>query len=297
LGGVTLKRIKEGINVMLVYLNGKYVNEKNATVSINNRSFRYGDGFFETIKVVNGNIPLWNYHTQRLFATLDVLQFERLNYWTPDQIKDTILQLVNKNLHQKLARVRLTFYRGEGGIYDPINHKPNILIQSWELNEANNSLNENGLVIGLYEGGFKAADAVANYKTNNYLLYVLAALQVKQQHWNDALVLNHRGGCCDTTIANLWIIKEGVIYTPPLSDGPVAGTMRKYLLDHLRGAGFEVHEQSLALEDVNAADECFLTNAIYGLRWVKQFGDKTYTSALTERVYLSLVKSLWLKTN
>lgn len=282
---------------MLVYWNERFVNRQTASIPIDNRSFRYGDGFFETIKVVNGTIPLWNYHAQRLFSTLDALQFERQNYLTPNQLNDTIIQLVNKNQHQKIARVRLTIYRGEGGIYDQINHKPNILIQSWELNEANNTLNENGLVIGWYEGGFKAADALANFKTNSYLLYVLAAMHVKQQHWNDALVLNHNNNICDATIANIWTIKDGIIYTPPLADGPVAGTMRKYLLDHLAGAGFEVREQSLTLNDLNVADECFLSNAIYGLRWVKQFGGKTYTSALTERVFVVLVNPLWLTTN
>ncbi len=80
---------------MFCNLNGKIINEKNATVSVNNRSFRYGDGCFETIKVVNGQIVLADYHTDRLFNSLQLLQFESPSYFTPTFIKQSILDLVN----------------------------------------------------------------------------------------------------------------------------------------------------------------------------------------------------------
>jgi len=174
---------------MFCNFNGKIINEKNATVSVNNRSFRYGDGCFETIKVVDNKIILADYHIERLFNSLQVLQFECPSFFNAPFILNTILELVKRNQHEKLARVRLTIFRGNGGLYDAENHHPNYLIQSWPLNPENNKLNENGLVLGIFEGGFKAADTFANIKSNNYLLYSQAALHAKQQHWNDALVL------------------------------------------------------------------------------------------------------------
>jgi branched-chain amino acid aminotransferase len=281
---------------MLVYLNGKMINQANALVSVDNRSFRYGDGFFETIKCINHQLPLWKYHERRLFDSLEVLFFQKQVYFTPDFLKEAILELIRKNQHGKLARVRVTIFRGEGGIYDPVNHRPHILIQSWPLNPENNKLNENGLVIGDYDGGFKAADSFANLKTNNYLLYAMAALQVKQQHWNDALVTNHRGTYADTTIANLWLIKNGLIFTPPLSDGPVAGTMRRFLLDNLAAAGFSVTEKTLGKQNLLEADEVFLSNAIYGIKWVRQFEERFFLSAITESIHAKLIAPLWAAT-
>ena len=274
-------------------LNGKLINEKNATVSINNRSFRYGDGCFETIKVVNGNIGLAAIHMDRLFASLRLLQFECPSFFTPPFLLSSIKELVDKNQHQKLARVRLTIFRGNGGLYDPENHHPNYVIQSWPLNPENNKLNENGLVIGTYPNGFKAADDLANIKSNNFLLYAMAAMYSKQQHWNDALVLNHNATFADATIANLFIIHNNTIITPALSDGPVNGTMRRYLLQHLPALGYSVQEQSITPKDLLQADECFITNAIYGIKWVRQHEETNFTCKHIFTIYNELMKSLW----
>lgn len=281
---------------MLAYFNGKFINEQNAKVSINNRSFRYGDGFFETIKCINGQLPLWEFHAKRLFATLALLQFTPPNYLNDTYIKNLILELVGKNGLQENVRVRVTIYRGDGGIYDVINHQPNVLIQTWPLNRENNNWNENGLIIGEYTNGFKAADGFANLKTNNYLLYAMAALHAKKMHWNDALVRNHKGDYADATISNLWMVKDDKIFTPPLSDGPVEGTMRAFLLAYLPKNGFIVSEQSITPEILLSADEVFLTNAIYGIKWVKQFGEQSFSNQKTHGIFQSLVKPLWQGT-
>ena len=281
---------------MLVYVNGKMINQVNASISIDNRSFRYGDGFFETIKCINSQLPLWEYHSKRLFATLEALHFEKPSFFTLDYIKEAILTLVKKNQVGKLARVRVTIFRGEGGIYDAINHRPNLLIQTWELNPENNNLNENGLVTGDYTTGFKAADAFANLKSNNYLLYAMAALHSKQQHWNDALVFNHNARYCDATIANLWVVKNGEVRTPALSEGPVAGVMRRFIIENLPALGIKLSEGELTPDNVKEADEVFLTNAIYGLKWVKQHNDTSYSNKLTTRIHAALIAPLWAAT-
>jgi aminodeoxychorismate lyase len=281
---------------MLIYLNDKFINAKNGHVPVDNRSFRYGDGFFETIKCLNNRFPLWDFHADRIRRTLDKFHFEVQPYFTTDYIRQHIETLVEKNQHQKCARVRVTIYRGEGGIYDAINHRPHLLIQSWPLNTQNNLLNENGLVIGIYPDGFKAADAFANLKSNNYLLYVMAALYAKEAHWNDAIVLNHRGAIADTTIANIWMIKDGLIKTPSLAEGGVGGTMRQYLLGQFSLKGFKIEEGILSPEDLAEAEEVFLTNAIYGIKWVGSLGHKKYGSNLIQEIFLKMVQPLWLAT-
>ena len=121
----------------------------------------------------------------------------------------------------------------------------------------------------------------------------MAALWAKEQHLNDALLLNPQGNLADATIANIFIVKNGLITTPALSEGPVGGVMRKYMLSQLREKGYEVKEGIVTLEDLANASEVFLTNAIYGIRWVKQCGNNAYDYQLVPVLYREIVKPLF----
>ena len=269
--------------------NGKVINEINAVVSINNRSFRYGDGCFETMKVSKGKLLFADYHFERLFNSLELLQFTVPSFLTPEYLLANILNLTQKNHHEKLARIRLTIYRGEGGLYDPQNHVPNFTIQTWELNPTNNLLNENGLVIDIFEKSRKVCDNYSAIKSNNYLGYAMAALWTKEQHLNDAILLNPYNRVADATIANVFIIKDGIVKTPGLSEGGINGIMRRYLLNQLPEIAVPVEESTLTIDDLLEADELFLTNSIYGIRWVKQLRDKEYGNNMTALIYKKLV--------
>ena len=269
--------------------NGKVINEINAVVSINNRSFRYGDGCFETMKVSKGKLLFADYHFERLFNSLELLQFTVPSFLTPEYLLANILNLTQKNRHEKLARIRLTIYRGEGGLYDPQNHVPNFTIQTWELNPSNNLLNENGLVIDIFEKSRKVCDNYSAIKSNNYLGYAMAALWTKEQHLNDAILLNPYNRVADATIANVFIIKDGIVKTPGLSEGGINGIMRRYLLNQLPEIAVPVEESMLTMDDLLEADELFLTNSIYGIRWVKQLRNKVYGNNITALISKKLV--------
>ena len=278
---------------MLIYLNGKFINEGKGAVSVNNRSFRYGDGCFETMKLMHGKVLQPHLHTERLVQSLALMQFDCPSYFTPAYILDNIESLATKNGHTSLARIRLTIFRGDGGLYDAANMRPNLLIQSWPLNPENNKLNENGLVLDVFAHGRKSCDAFANLKSNNYLLYAMAALHAKKQHCNDAIVINQHGRVADTTIANLWIIENKKLITPLLTEGPVAGTMRRYLLENAASHGFFANEEPVSIERLWQADEVFLTNAIYGMKWVKQCGKASYGNGISTAVYQKMIQPMF----
>lgn len=277
-----------------LFSDGKILKNNKLLISPNNRSFRYGDGFFETMKWLKGKILLEQLHLDRLFHTLELLKFKPPSYFTAEYLVNAVQALVAKNQHHQLARVRITIYRGDGGIYDEQNHFPHLLIQTWALNETNNRLNENGLEIDIYAAAVKQADHFSLLKTNNYLSYAMAALWAKEHHLNDAILLNAQGYVADATIANIFIIHNGLIKTPALSEGPVAGVMRKYLLKQLRLNGYEVQEGAVTAEDLANASEVFLTNAIYGMRWVKQIGKHAYTHQLVPHLYKEMIAPLFL---
>ncbi|MGF2414526.1 MAG: aminotransferase class IV, partial [Ferruginibacter sp.] len=245
--------------------NGKIYKNDTLLIGADNRGLRYGDGLFETMKMKNGQLVLDDEHFARLWKGMKVLQFAVPKHFNPDKLQEEIVQLTIKNQHEAAARIRITIFRGNGGLYDAADHFPNYIIQTWPLPEGNGELNSNGLDIGIYTEVKKSCDILSNLKTNNYLPYVMAALKAKNEKWNDAVLLNHYGRICDSTIANIFIIKDAIIYTPALSEGCVAGVMRNHFIQNLNLTGFTCSEKEITIEELLNADEIFLTNSIYNI--------------------------------
>lgn len=274
----------------LVNYNGNMLPEGDPVVLPSDHSYRYGDGLFETMKVKDGRIQFREQHFERLFAGLRVLKFDIPKFFIEERIADEILQLCIKNQCEKSARVRLSVSRGSGGLYDCDNNF-SYLIGCWPLESQR--LNENGLIIDVFPDARKSVDVFSNLKSANYLPYVMGALWAKENKLNDALILNSQRRICDATMANIFWVREGKIFTPPLSEGCVAGVMRKSLLDfnlrsrHSSGShlGFEIAESTLSETTLLEADEVFLTNVTTGLRWVRQFRNKTYTNRIASKLF------------
>lgn len=265
--------------------NGKLLRPESDVISANSRGLRFGDGLFETIKSINGQLEFVDEHFARLWKGMQVLQFTIPKQFTPDYLEQEIQILLKKNGHDKMARVRLTIFRGDGGLYDATDHKPNYLVQSWALPDETGSWNSNGLVVGIYTDVKKSCDILSNLKHNNFLPYAMAALYAKKEKWNDAVLLNTEGRLCDTTIANIFLIKEEVIYTPALPDGCIAGVMRRNLIEKLTAANYKLVESKLSVDELLDADEVFLTNSIYNMRWVQSIGDRKYSNTQTQKIY------------
>ncbi len=278
-----------------VYLNqnGRVIKEDKVSISPNNRSFRYGDGCFETMKIIDNKILLAKYHFERLFSSLQLLQFDVPNYLTADYLQAQILEVAKKNYHNKLARVRLTIYRGDGGLYDAISHFPNYIIQTWDLNPANNLLNENGLVIDVFTDAKKVCDNYSHVKSNNYLSYAMAALWAKKHQLNDAILLNPYNRIADATIANIFIVKNGIIKTPKLTEGCVSGVTRRHLLQCFKVENIPFEEAEIEAEELLQANEIFLTNGIYGIRWVKQLRENNYGNDMSGLLHKQFIKTLF----
>jgi branched-chain amino acid aminotransferase len=155
------------------------------------------------------------------------------------------------------------------------------IIQSWALEMA---AIVQGLALGVFPRGRKSCDGFSHLKSNNYLLYSMAATYARNHGWDDSLVLNSRERIADSSIANLFYVAGNAIYTPPLSEGCVAGVMRGWLIGALPAAGFRVIEKAVAPEDLIMADEVFLSNAIRGVRRVGNFAGTTYGSQVFEAV-------------
>lgn len=255
-------------------------------LNIGNRSFRYGDGLFETMMVRDGRLCLGAHHFDRLFSGMQFLSLSAA--FKRDDLETQILKLCQENGNPLRSRVRLVVFREESPATGPITQISHYIIESWPL-PGEPALNGKGLAIDVFQGGRKACDALANQKSNNYLLYTLAAIHAQHLGLDDCLVMNSHDRLADSTIANLFYVFKGQVFTPPLSEGCVAGVMRRHLLENMPGAGFAVHEKAVTIEDLLNADEIFLTNAIRGIRWIGIFRTAQLTNILTTNIYKQLI--------
>lgn len=273
--------------------NGTILPNEAKIISADNRGFRYGDGLFETIRIVNGGVPLANFHFERLLQGMQLLGFEIPVYNIQEYFTDQVLHLAKNNGHLDTARVRLMVFRGEGGLYGPVNHQGNYIIQTWSLPACAETLHEKGLSISIYADARVTYDKFSHLKSNNYLPYLMAALHAQKNQLDDCILLNANGYICDASIANIFVIKDKKLFTPPLTEGCTGGVMRRYLLEKLPAKGFFIFEKTLSIADVMDADELFLSNAIQGIRWVQQFGNRFYSNKETAAIFDTLIREIF----
>ena len=271
--------------------NNNLYPEGTPVLSPDNSSFRYGDGVFETMKAQNCSVLLKDLHIQRLFSAIKQLDFELPGYFTPSYLEEKIAALCKKNQHTKTARVRLTVYRGDGIAPGSLDNYAGFIIQSWEIYDERR-LNPEGLVIDIYPHARKSCDSFSNLKSNNFLSYILAANHAKKNNLDDCLLLNSYERMCESSIANLFIIKDNTIYTPPLSEGCVAGVVRRWILENSASFPFPVIESPITIQQVADADEIFLTNAIRIISWVRQFRISGYKNQITQLIYNRFIETI-----
>ena len=253
-------------------------------ITSQNRSFRYGDGIFETMQMHEKKILHLDFHFDRLFAGMKLLQMHLPVFFTVTYFTNTVNKLLAKNFILQNARIRLTVFRGEEPIYNMENNQANFIIETFSLPEKI-ALNEKGLVIDLFEDGLKSCDKFSNIKSNNYLISLMALRFASKNNLDEAIVLNSFQRVCESSIANIFIVKNNVLFTPALSEGCVAGVMRRWMLENLPLRNIKIEESQLSLEDLLSADELFLTNSIQPVRWIKHFRNKIYSNEKVKEIF------------
>ena len=244
-------------------------------LEMNNRSFLYGDGLFERLKLFNGKVFNRQNHYNRLSFSLKELQ---LNISVSiDELFEQVEYLAHQNGLTSCS-ARISIYRNSGGLYTPETILASYVIET--MGEASDCFPfGDGLQIGVYDKHLKSKGLLSTIKSSSANLYVLASLEKKSKNLDELLLLNSDKRPVEGTNSNLFIIKEDKIFTPPLSEGPLLGCMRSLVLDH-----FAVEEVALNLKDIQTADEIFFTNC-NGIRYVKKFGQYDgYTNTISKKV-------------
>lgn len=267
-----------------VCINGNFLQANEPLFTAQNRGFRYGDGVFETMKIYRSTILLEQFHFERVFLGLKMLQIE--NSLQFSEIVSLILELCKKNNCINLARVRFAVFRNQ-------QNSAEFVIEAFPLAEEVVQWDDRGLTIDLYPYARKSNDAFSNLKTANFLPYVLAENFAKERGLDDAIVLNALNFIADSSKANIFLIKGNEIFTPALHQGCVAGVMRRFLLEQLKTNNFRIYQEELSESQLLEADEVFLTNSIYDMRWIKSFRTKTFSSKQSFAIYQKIISPLY----
>jgi len=242
-----------------VSVNGKLVPREEATVSVFDHGLLYGDGVFEGIRVYGGNVFLHQKHIDRLYESAQAIRLEIP--LDPSEMMRAVNETVAANKIDD-GYVRLVVTRGSGTLGLDIRRtsNPQVIIIADTITLYPEELYENGmdLVTAATIRNHSAALS-PRIKSLNYLNNILAKIEGTDQGAVEALMLNHKGEVSECTGDNIFVVKEGVVRTPPPDAGILEGITRNAVIDLARSAGIEVCEATLARHDIYIADECFLT--------------------------------------
>lgn len=275
--------------IHFINYNGEIVPEDSKILQVDNRSFRYGDGLFETMLYQGGEIRFLHLHVERLQMSMQTLQLEQSTVFDEFFIKKITDDLIRKNnMVGQRVRVRLTVYRDGGGLYSPQTNRPAFLLQVQKMDIQVRD-KKVGLIVDLYAEIKKPYSDLSSIKSNNSLIYVLAGNYKKKYDYDDVFILNQDGFLCEALTSNIFVYYDKVLYTPALNQGCIDGIMRRVVMDMAEDEGIPVVEAQISPEIMKKADELFCTNAVQGIQWVMGYKQKRYFNKMSRILQDKLV--------
>lgn len=259
-----------------VCYNGNILSIHDFSIDPGNRSLLYGDGFFETIKWKNNALLYADDHWVRLSGSCEYLNL--LNPFPSfEQWMDEINRLMD-GATGNVYRLNIRLWRKPGGLYTPGSHEADYLITASEYDEDTVA---GTVILEYYTAELKTAGRLSTLKSASALIYVMASLEKKKRQVDDLVIFNHHHRPVETTNANLFVVKDDQVYTPPLSEGCLDGVMRRNIIRFCRNEGIALSELPVATTLLESADEVFITNVMQGIRTVNRIGDVVYRNENT----------------
>lgn len=258
----------------IAFVNHRFVAEDEATVSIHDRGFLYGDGLFETIRVAQGRPLLWERHLCRLTEGLAHLAIPMPTGISPESLHGVVLQLLERNTLTD-AVVRIAVSRGPGRRgYSPREAGPSTWIVTTHPGTPLDAPPSPPRRLAVSRFRLGTGDPLTSLKTASRLLNVLARAEAEERGADDALLLNDQDRLAEAGSANLFWFGPGGIHTPPLSEGALPGITRGFVLETARDLGWSATETAAPLAQLFEAGGVFLTFATAGMVEVQQVDDR-----------------------
>ncbi|PQJ89625.1 aminodeoxychorismate lyase [Aliivibrio sifiae] len=257
------------------------------TLPINDRSTQYGDGFFTTMKVNNGEIRLWSFHFERLTSSSQRLGITPPNWKKIEKQVHTIAEKINN------GGIKILISRGAGGRgYSPKGcNNTQVIISDFQYPAHYKQWQEEGIELGV--SAIKlglSSPLLVGMKHLNRLEQVLIKDEISKTVYLDAIVLDLNNHVIETSIGNLFWVKDDRIFTPKLSFSGVEGVMKKHIGQLAKEFQLELEEVSAALSELENADEVFITNALFEIVPINaivntEFTQHKFTHRFQEKLY------------
>jgi branched-chain amino acid aminotransferase len=244
-----------------VYLDGHFVDESDAKVSVFDHGLLYGDGVFEGIRLYGGNVFRLDEHLERFENSAKAILLD--NPLTRAQWSEAVCETCRANkLRDGYIRLVLTRGVGDLGLAPWLCAKPSYFVIASKISLYPPEYYENGLAIVTVATRRIAPGALpATVKSLNYLNNILAKIEAKQAGALEAIMLNEQGYVAEATADNVFIVHRGELLTPSASHGALKGVTRSAIIDLARELGIPEREADLTRYDLWCSDECFLTGS------------------------------------
>lgn len=270
----------------MVNFNAELKEEGAEFLNHENRGLRYGDALFESLRAINGKLMFWEDHYLRLMSSMRILRMEIPMNFTMEYLEDTILKtLVESNLDQQSARVRLTVFRNNGGLYLPKTNDVSFVVEVKPLSSPFFVLNDQTYEVELFKDFYVNTDMLSNLKTNNKILNVVGSIFANENGYNNCLLVNNQKQVVEALNGNLFVVKGNKIKTPPLAHGCLNGILRKKLIEILKkDETLNLVEDAVSPFELQKADELFITNSIVGIQPITKYRKKTFDSKVAKQL-------------
>jgi branched-chain amino acid aminotransferase len=272
---------------MNVYLNNKIVPAEQATVSVFDHGFLYGDGIYETLRAYDGVVFMLDEHLRRLFRSASLIGLDIGK--SAAEIKVALFDLLGAN-NLKNAYVRITISRGAGPIgLDPDLCKvPTFLIMAHEFKNYPRAYYQGGIKLIIASIRRNSKEALnPQIKSLNFLNNILAKIEAKNADVEEAIMLNSEGYLTEGTVSNIFFVKKDVLCTPSMECGILDGITRFEVLDLAVRNGIVVKEGKFSKEDIYSASEVFITNTTMEVMPIRKVDDKSYNVGKISRFLLT----------
>jgi len=274
----------------MINFNGN-IEEENLLTQ--NRAFLFGDGVFETVKIINNKILFLEDHYFRLMASMRVVRMEIPMNFTMEHFEEQILNLVQQKGISASARARITVFRNDGGLYLPKTNEISYLIHASQLESTVYVLNTDQYEVDLYKDFYVTKQLLSSIKTTNKMINVTGSIFAHENGLANCLLINDAKNVVEGLQGNLFMLTGKKLITPPISEGCLNGIMRKQILALAKKVeGIEVVEEIISPFDLQKADELFLTNVIIGIQPITKYRKKEFTSNLAHLLVQKLNESI-----
>lgn len=265
---------------LLVYIDGAYYPKPQAKVSVFDHGLLYGDGIFEGIRAYNGSVFKLKDHVDRLYRSAHMIMLDIESVMSKEKMTETVLETLRKN-GLKDSYIRLVVTRGVGdlGLNPKKCPKPTIIVIADTIALHKGGAKEDGVTAMLSWVKRDPVDATSHeIKSLNYLNSILAKIEANIAGVDEAICLDKNGFVCEGVAENIFIVKNGKLYTPPSYTGALPGITAQEAAKLAQKLGYEVKEKNITPYELFNAEEAFFTGTAAEVVPIREINGRTINS-------------------